>query len=56
MEERGNYGTMEEATLLSTKGIRDDQGDHGGRSSFVLISMITPVLAGSSGLRICRGV
>jgi hypothetical protein len=47
---------MEEATLLSIKGIRGDQGDHGGRSPFVLISMITPVLAGFSGLRICHEV
>jgi hypothetical protein len=33
-----------------------DQGDHGGRSSFVLISMITSVLAEASGPRICQGV
>jgi hypothetical protein len=28
MKERGNYETMKEATLLNTKGIRGDQGDH----------------------------
>jgi hypothetical protein len=56
MKERSNYETMKEATLLSTKEIRDDQGDHGGRGSFVLINMISLFLAGSSGLRICRGV
>jgi hypothetical protein len=56
MKERGNYETMRKATHLYTKEIRGDRGDHGGRSPFVLISMITPVLAGSSGLRICRGV
>jgi hypothetical protein len=44
---------MEEATLLSTKEIRSDQGDHDDQGSFVLISMINPLLAGSSGLRIC---
>jgi hypothetical protein len=46
---------MEEATLLSTKEIRGDRSDHGGRSSFVLITLITRVLAGSSGPRIRRG-
>jgi hypothetical protein len=56
MKERDNYETMEEATLLSTKGIRDDQGGHDDQSSSVLINMITSVLAGSSGLRICHGV
>jgi hypothetical protein len=30
MKERGNYETMKEATLLSTKKIHDDQGDHDG--------------------------
>jgi hypothetical protein len=55
MKERENYGTMEEATPLSTKEIHDDQGDHGGRGSFILISMISPFLAGSSGPRICWG-
>jgi hypothetical protein len=45
---------MEEATLLSTKEIRDDQSDHSGRGSFVLISMISPswqgpLARGSSG-------
>jgi hypothetical protein len=53
MKERENYGTMEEATLLSTKEIRDDQGDHGDWGSFILISMINPLLVGSSGPRIC---
>jgi hypothetical protein len=47
---------MGKAAHLYTKEIRGDQGDHGGRSPFVLISMITPVLAGSSGPRICREV
>jgi hypothetical protein len=28
MKERDNYETMEEATLLSTKEICDDRGDH----------------------------
>jgi hypothetical protein len=28
MKERGNYETIEEATLLSTKKIHDDQGDY----------------------------
>jgi hypothetical protein len=41
MEERENYGTMEEATLLSTKEIHSDQSDHNGRGSFVLIHMIS---------------
>jgi hypothetical protein len=38
-----------------TKEIRGDQGDHGDRASPALIPMITPVLAGSSGPRFCRG-
>jgi hypothetical protein len=33
---------MEEATLLSTKEIRGDQGDHVGQGPSVLISMINP--------------
>jgi hypothetical protein len=33
---------MEEATLLSTKEIRGDQGDHGGRGPSVPISTISP--------------
>jgi hypothetical protein len=28
MKERGNYGTMKEAILLSIKGIHDDQNNH----------------------------
>jgi hypothetical protein len=28
MKERGNYETIKEATLLSTKEIHDDQGNH----------------------------
>jgi hypothetical protein len=47
---------MEEATLLSTKGICGDQGDHDDQSPSALINMITFALAGSSGPRICRGV
>jgi hypothetical protein len=56
MKERSNYETMKEATLLSIKEIHGDQGDHGGRGSFILISTISPFLAGSSGSRICQGV
>jgi hypothetical protein len=48
MEERGNYGTIGKAARLYTKEIRDDQSDHGDRRSSALISMIIPVLAGSS--------
>jgi hypothetical protein len=43
---------MKEATLLSTKKIHDDQGDHNDRGSSILISMITLSLVGSSSLRI----
>jgi hypothetical protein len=42
MKERGNYETMKEATLLSIKEIHDDQGDHNGWGSSILISMISP--------------
>jgi hypothetical protein len=56
MKERGNYETMGKATLLSTKGIRDDQNDHDDQSLFVLINMITSVLIGFLGLRICHEV
>jgi hypothetical protein len=42
MKKRGNYETIEEATLLSTKKIHDDQGDHVGQGSSILINMINP--------------
>jgi hypothetical protein len=53
MKERENYGIMKEATLLSIKKIYDDQGDHDDWDSFILISMISLFLVGSSSLRIC---
>jgi hypothetical protein len=56
MKERGNYETMKEATLLSIKGIHNDQSDHDDQSPFILINMITSILAGSSGSRICHRV
>jgi hypothetical protein len=56
MKERGNYGTMGKAARLYIKEIRGDQGGHDDQSPFILISMITSVLVGSSGLRICHRV
>jgi hypothetical protein len=56
MKERGNYGIMRKAVHLYIKEIHDDQGDHSGQGSFILISMISPNLIGSSSLRICQGV
>jgi hypothetical protein len=53
MKERENYETIKEATLLSTKEIRGNQGDHGDQGSSILINMINPLLVGSSDLRIC---
>jgi hypothetical protein len=41
MKEKENYRTIEEATLLSTKKIHNNQGDHSSRGSFILINMIS---------------
>jgi hypothetical protein len=48
MKERGNYRTIEKAVRLYIKKIHNDQGDHSDQRLFTLISMIIPVLTGSS--------
>jgi hypothetical protein len=48
MKERVNYETMRKAAHLYIKEICGDQDDHGDQASLALITMITPILTGSS--------
>jgi hypothetical protein len=55
MKERGNYETMRKAARLYIKEICGDQGDHDDRASPALITMITPILIGSSWPEVLPG-